>query len=33
VIVSNTFDPGVDGGRLAVEIPVIGVLRASMHAR
>ncbi len=32
VILSNTFDPGVDGGRLAVEIPVIGVLRASMHA-
>lgn len=31
VICSNTFDPGVDGGRLAVEIPVIGVLRASMH--
>src|SRR5918911_1308837 len=32
VIQSNTFDPGVDGGRLAVEIPVIGLLRASMHA-
>jgi len=32
VISSNTFDPGVDGGRLAVEIPVIGLLRASMHA-
>jgi allantoin racemase len=31
VICSNTFDPGVDGGRLSVEIPVIGVLRASMH--
>jgi Asp/Glu/hydantoin racemase len=31
VICSNTFDPGVDGGRLAVDIPVIGVLRASMH--
>jgi Asp/Glu/hydantoin racemase len=31
VISSNTFDPGVDGGRLAVEIPVIGLLRASMH--
>src|SRR5438552_10558505 len=29
---SNTFDPGVDGGRLAVDIPVIGLLRASMHA-
>jgi hypothetical protein len=25
VISSNTFDPGVDGGRLAVGIPVIGV--------
>ena len=24
VISSNTFDPGVDGGRLAVNIPVIG---------
>ncbi|NLS03802.1 hypothetical protein HGP14_10595 [Rhizobium sp. P32RR-XVIII] len=32
VIQSNTFDPGVDGGRLAVNIPVIGLLRASMHA-
>ena len=32
VISSNTFDPGVDGGRLAVDIPVIGLLRASMHA-
>src|SRR5947209_4746848 len=32
VISSNTFDPGVDGGRLAVGIPVIGLLRASMHA-
>src|SRR3954453_4564799 len=32
VISSNTFDPGVDGGRLAVEIPIIGLLRASMHA-
>ena len=32
VISSNTFDPGVDGGRLAVKIPVIGLLRASMHA-
>src|SRR5207237_8399266 len=28
----NTFDPGVDGGRLAVGIPVIGLLRTSMHA-
>src|SRR5437667_305399 len=32
VISSNTFDPGVGGGRLAVGIPVIGLLRASMHA-
>jgi Asp/Glu/hydantoin racemase len=32
VIQSNTFDPGVDGGRLAVEIPVVGLLRTSMHA-
>src|ERR1700716_2211831 len=32
VISSNTFDPGVDGGRLAVDILVIGLLRTSMHA-
>ncbi len=32
VISSNTFDPGVDGGRLAVSIPVIGPLRTSVHA-
>src|SRR3954466_9903621 len=32
VISSNTFDSGVDGGRLAVDIPVIGLLRTSMHA-
>ena len=32
VISSNTFDPGVDGGRLAVNIPVIGPMRTSMHA-
>jgi Asp/Glu/hydantoin racemase len=32
VISSNTFDPGVDGGRLAVQIPVIGLLRTTMHA-
>jgi len=31
VISSNTFDPGVDGGRLAVDIPVIGLCRTSMH--
>src|SRR5437660_85239 len=32
VISSNTFDPGVDGGRLAVDIPAIGLCRTSMHA-
>jgi Asp/Glu/hydantoin racemase len=32
VISSNTFDPGVDGGRLAVDIPVIGLCRTSLHA-
>jgi Asp/Glu/hydantoin racemase len=32
VISSNTFDPGVDGGRLAVGIPVIGLCRTAMHA-
>ena len=32
VISSNTFDPGVDGGRLAVSIPVIGPLRTTVHA-
>lgn len=32
VISSNTFDPGVDGGRLAVSIPVIGLLRTAVHA-
>jgi Asp/Glu/hydantoin racemase len=32
VISSNTFEPGVDGGRLAVEIPVIGLMRTAMHA-
>ena len=31
VISSNTFDPGVDGGRMAVGIPVIGPLRTTMH--
>jgi len=31
VVSSNTFDPGVDGARLAVDIPVVGPLRASMH--
>jgi Asp/Glu/hydantoin racemase len=32
VISSNTFDPGVDGGRLAVGIPVIGLCRTALHA-
>jgi Asp/Glu/hydantoin racemase len=32
VISSNTFDPGVDGGRLAVAIPVIGLCRTAIHA-
>jgi Asp/Glu/hydantoin racemase len=31
-ISSNTFDPGVDGGRLAVNMPVIGLCRSSIHA-
>jgi Asp/Glu/hydantoin racemase len=31
VIQSNTFDPGVEASRLAVRIPVIGVLRAALH--
>src|SRR3977135_1084438 len=32
VVSSNPFDPGVDGGRLAVNIPVIGLHRTAMHA-
>ena len=32
VIQSNTFDPGVDGGRLVVKIPVIGPMRTTLHA-
>src|SRR5205807_9509866 len=32
VVSTNTFDPGVDGGRLAVNIPVIGLCRATIHA-
>src|SRR5580700_7526736 len=32
VISSNTFEPGVDGGRLAVDIPVIGLMRTARHA-
>ena len=31
VIQSNTFEPGVEGGRLAVKMPVIGLLRTSLH--
>lgn len=31
VIQSNTFDPGVEASRLAVRIPIIGLLRASLH--
>jgi Asp/Glu/hydantoin racemase len=30
VIQSNTFDPGVEGSRLAVRIPVIGLLRTAL---
>lgn len=32
VIQSNTFDPGVDGARLLVKIPVVGLLRTAAHA-
>lgn len=31
VVMSNTFDPGVEAARQAVRIPVIGVLRTSLH--
>lgn len=31
VMQSNTFDPGVEAGRLAVRIPVVGVMRSSCH--
>lgn len=31
VIQSNTFDPGVEAARLAVRIPVIGVMRVALH--
>ena len=31
VIQSNTYDPGVEQARLAVRIPVVGVLRATCH--
>lgn len=30
VIQSNTFDPGVEAGRLAVRIPVIGLMRTTL---
>lgn len=31
VIQRNTYDPGVEAGRLAVRIPVIGAMRTSLH--
>jgi allantoin racemase len=31
VIQSNTFDPGVEAARLAVSIPVIGLMRTALH--
>src|SRR3970282_2065616 len=31
VMQSNTFDPGVEASRLAVPIPVGGLLRGSLH--
>jgi Asp/Glu/hydantoin racemase len=31
VIQSNTFDPGVEAARYAVNIPVIGVMRCALH--
>src|ERR1700747_2855114 len=31
VLQGNTFDPGVEGGRLLVRIPVIGVTRTALH--
>jgi allantoin racemase len=31
VVQSNTFDPGVEAARLAVSIPVIGVMRTALH--
>jgi Asp/Glu/hydantoin racemase len=31
VIQSNTYDPGVEQARLAVRIPVVGILRATCH--
>src|SRR5262245_25902517 len=32
VISSTRFDPGVDGGRLAAAIALIGLMRTSLHA-
>jgi Asp/Glu/hydantoin racemase len=32
VVQSNTFDPGVESSRLAVRIPVVGILRTNIHA-
>ena len=31
VVQSNNFDPGVEAARLSVSIPVIGVLKTSLH--
>jgi allantoin racemase len=31
VIQSNTFDPGVEAARLAVSIPVVGLMRTALH--
>jgi allantoin racemase len=31
-VIQSTFDPGVDGGRLVVKIPVIGPMRTTIHA-
>ena len=31
VIQSNTFEPGVEGSRMLVKIPVIGLLRSTLH--
>jgi allantoin racemase len=31
VVQSNTFDPGIDGARLCVSIPVIGPFRTTIH--
>ncbi len=31
VVQSNTYDPGVEEARLAVRIPVVGLLRATCH--